>query len=327
LFPLYDENRPACKPYVNYGLILTNVIIFFYFYLQGRDALINAIRTLGTVPNDIINGDRLWTLLTSMFMHADLTHILGNMIYLWVFGDNVEDALGHFKYIIFYLFGGLVASFTHIISVIFTLPSLEYYWGITNLMTPSVGASGAISAVLGAYLLLYPRARIRTVVFYIFIQIVSIPAYYYLGFWFLYQLMMGMITLTGIPSGVAFWAHIGGFVSGFLFIKPFGAKVKPRRRMVSREKPVKPLYVSPYVRTPFVDVLVEEDKVRIVAELPGVEEKDINIVVSSWDIVISAEHGDIRYYRRVVLPTMVIPRVEDLSYRNGVLIFTLRRMI
>lgn len=325
MFPLHDENRPSTKPYMNYGLIIINVVIFFIFYLGGRRSLINAIETLGAVPYFIINGENLWTLLTSMFMHADILHILGNMLYLWVFGDNIEDALGHSKYLIFYLFGGLAATFTHIASVLFTLPSLEYYGSVASLMTPSVGASGAISAVLGSYLLLYPRARIRTLVILIFIQIVRIPAYYYLGFWFLYQLVMGMVTLTGISSGVAFWAHIGGFVAGLLFIKPFGAKVKPRAPTAPKEKPVRPLYVSQYVRRPFVDVLIEGDKVRIIAELPGIEMEDINLKISDWDIVISAEHGNIRYYRRLVLPTMVVPKVEEISYTNGVLAFSLYR--
>ena len=135
-------------------LIIANVIVFSYFLINGT--LEEAISALGTIPGDIVTGKRLWTLLTSTFMHADLTHILGNMVYLWVFGDNIEDALGHSRYLIFYLLGGLAASFTHIASVIFTLPSLGPYWGYISLETPAVGASGAISAVLGAYLLLYP---------------------------------------------------------------------------------------------------------------------------------------------------------------------------
>jgi len=322
LFPLHDENRSSTRPYVNYLLITINIIVFFYFFMQGTDALYDAIYNLGAIPVDILLGRRLLTLLTSMFMHADLMHIFGNMLYLWVFGDNIEDALGHFKYLIFYLFGGLAASFAHIASVIYTLPSLA----IVDLETPSVGASGAISAVLGAYLLLYPKARIRTLVFFIFITIVSVPAYYYLGFWFLYQLMMGIISLTGFSSGIAFWAHIGGFVTGFLLVKPFGAKIKRKKTHASKEKPVTPLYVSPSVRTPFVDILMEVDRVRIVAELPGVEERDVNLIVSNWDLEISAGRGNIRYYKRIVLPTAVIPKVEELNFRNGVLTFTLYRL-
>jgi len=325
LFPLYDENRPSTRPYVNYVLITINAVVFFYFFTLGSDSLEKAIFTLGTIPSDLLAAKYPWTLLTSMFMHADIMHILGNMIYLWVFGDNIEDALGHLNYLIFYLFGGLAASFTHIASILFTLPSLGPYWGDISLHTPAVGASGAISAVLGAYLLLYPRARIRTIVFYIFIQIIRVPAYYYLGFWFLYQLMMGMISLTGFSSGVAFWAHIGGFLTGLLAVKPFGARIKPKRTIAPKEKPVTPLYVSADVRTPFVDLLAEDDRVRIIAELPGVEERDISLTISSWDAIISAQHGNVRYYKSIILPAMVIPEVKDFSYKNGVLTFTLYR--
>ncbi len=327
MFPLHDENRSSTRPFVNYLLITLNIVVFFYFFMQGIEVLDNAIYNLGVIPEYIILGKTLWTLLTSMFMHADLAHILGNMIYLWVFGDCIEDALGHFEYLIFYLFGGLAASFTNIASIIFTLPSLQPYWRIISLNTPAVGASGAISAILGAYLILYPKARIRTIVFYIFVQIISVPAYYYLGFWFLYQLMMGMISLTGFSSGVAFWAHIGGFVVGFLVVKAFGAKIKRRQPSAPREKTVTPFYVSPYIRTPFVDILEEEDRIRIIAELPGVEERDINLTTSRLDVDISAEHGDVRYYRRIVLPVPVIPKVEEFNFKNGVLTFTLYRLI
>jgi membrane associated rhomboid family serine protease len=319
LFPIHDENRPTIKPYVNYGLLLVNIVVFFFFLLQGWRVLQNGIEVFGTTPSDIIQGRNLWTLLTSMFMHADIMHLLGNMVYLWVFGDNIEDALGHIKYLIFYLLGGLAASFIHIASLFAALPSLAY----VGLSIPAVGASGAISAVLGAYILLYPRARIRTVVFLIFIQIITVPALYYLGFWFLYQLMLGFFSLTGLSSGVAFWAHIGGFVAGLVAVKAFG--VRPRRGAVVRREPIKPFYVSPKFKAPFVDVMVEGDRVRVLAELPGVDERDIEVAVSGGELVISAEHGDTGFYKRVVLPFMVFPRVQDFDFRNGVLSFTLDR--
>ncbi len=323
MFPIHDENRPTTRPFVNYGLLLVNVAVFFLFFLQGTRTLWTGIVFFGATPIYIVNGERLWTLLTSMFMHADIMHLLGNMVYLWVFGDNIEDALGHIKYLLFYLLGGLAASLTHIASLFATLPSLGY----VGLRVPSVGASGAISAVLGAYMLLYPRARIRTLVVYIFIHIISVPAYYYLGFWFLYQLMMGVFSLTGLPSGVAFWAHIGGFTAGLVTVKVFG--LKPRLRMVTAEgrRPFRPLVVSPRVMTPFVDVMVEGDKVRILAELPGVEEEDIKIGVSGWEVIISAERGEISFYRRVLLPVMVAPQIGDFSYKNGVLSFSLQRIM
>jgi len=322
LFPIHDENRPIIRPYVNWGLILANIVVFFLFFVQGAWALEQGIVVFGTIPSDTLSGERLWTLLTSMFMHADPMHLFGNMLYLWVFGDNIEDAFGHVKYLAFYLLSGLVASLAHIASVLATLPS----YGVVGLDIPSVGASGAISAVLGAYLVLYPRARIRTVVFYFFISIVSIPAHYYLGFWFLYQLLMGVFSLTGLPSGVAFWAHIGGFVAGLVAIRAFG--VEPRIRAEAGERrPVSPLIAGPGVRTPFVDVMMDEVRVMVLAELPGVEEGDIQVEVSEWTVVISAERGDIRYFRLIELPSRVIPQVVDLKYRNGVLSLTLYRSL
>ena len=308
---------------MTYGLLLVNVLVFFLFFLQGIEALDFGIVFLGAIPSDILVGERLWTLLTSMFMHADIMHLLGNMVYLWVFGDNIEDALGHAKYVAFYLLGGFAAGLTHIASLLVALPAI----GVVGLKFPAVGASGAISAVLGAYLFLYPKARIRTLVFYIFIHIINVPAYYYLGFWFLYQLMMGVFSLTGFSSGVAFWAHIGGFVAGLVTVMIFGIKPRPMRRAVARRRPVKPLYVRPWVRMPFVDVMLEGDRVRVLAEIPGVAERDIEVEVSNLEVVISTEHAERRYYRRIALPVLVFPKVEGLSYRNGVLSFTLKRRI
>ena len=324
LFPIYDENRPATKPYVNYILISVNILVFFIFFGGGLETLRAGIISLGVRPVYILHGERLWTLFTSMFMHADLMHLLGNMLYLWIFGDNVEDDLGHIKYILFYFSGGLIASFTHIASVLIALPTV----GPSGLILPSVGASGAISAVLGAYLILYPRARIRTVIFYFFIQIISVPAYYYLGFWFLYQLLMGVISLTGFSSGVAFWAHIGGFVAGVSMIKALGVKAKPKRKVsIIVRRPVKPPYYEPWVRVPFMDVIVEPDRVRIIAELPGVDPENISVNATSWSVAIAADRGDMRFYRHIPLPVPVIPKVEELTYRNGVLSFVLYRSI
>ncbi|MEM1581113.1 MAG: rhomboid family intramembrane serine protease [Candidatus Bathyarchaeia archaeon] len=325
MMPIRDENRPSKRPYVNYVLILVNIVIFFFFLLQGSSTFNNALMRYGAIPAYILSGKRLETLFTSMFMHADILHLLGNMLYLWVFGDNVEDTLGHTKYLIFYLLGGLFASLIHITSTLLSLYTSPIPYVIIELRTPAVGASGAISAVLGAYMLLYPNARIRTAVFYIFITIISVPAYYYLGFWFLYQLLMGLVSLTGMTSGVAFWAHIGGFVFGLITIKVFS--IKPRRRAISAEESrvYRPI-VAPWVRTPLVDVYVELDKVFIMAYMPGVEESDIKVTVSEWDVIIEAEHKDVRFYRHLVLPVPVIPKVLDPSYRNGVLSFTLYRL-
>ncbi len=319
MIPLYDENRPLKKPFINYMLILSNLIVFFLFFLTGT--LRTGITFYGAIPIYILRGKRLWTILTSMFMHADIMHIAGNMLYLWIFGDNIEDTLGHGKYLVFYLAGGVFSTFAHIASTLFSAFFTPIPYVLYDLRIPSVGASGAISAVLGAYLLLYPGAKIKTLVFYFyFFTIVSVPAFYYLGFWFLYQLMMGMFSLTGLPSGVAFWAHIGGFVFGMLIVKVFG--VTPRRRpTVTRRKSL----VAPWTRTPLVDVLLDGEFVRIFAFMPGVEREDIEIRVYEWEVMISAQRGDVKYYGRIALPVPVIPRVRDLSYVNGTLSFTLHR--
>jgi membrane associated rhomboid family serine protease/HSP20 family molecular chaperone IbpA len=329
LFPIYDENRNLSRPYVNYGLLIINIVVFFYFLLQGVRGVIFSIDVFGVVPINILEGRDLWTLVTSMFIHADIIHLFGNMVYLWVFGDNIEDALGHGKYLVFYFLGGFAASFIHIGSVLLTLPSLGMP---ARLDIPSVGASGAISAVLGAYLLLYPRARIRTLVFMFFlVTIIAVPAFYYLGFWFLYQLLMGVVSLTGVASGVAFWAHIGGFATGVVGIRVLGGKARsmiaiPRSSYPFRtRRSVRPFFVPASTRKPFVDVISEGDRLRIVAKLPGVEEGDIRVDISESDAVISATHDEVKYYTRVVLPVAVVPQVEDFTYRSGVLSFLLLR--
>lgn len=328
MIPIYDENRPSKRPYINYMLIIINVIVFFFFFTQGFRTFKATIMEYGAIPALILSGRRLETLFTSMFIHADILHLLGNMLYLWIFGDNIEDVLGHVKYLIFYLVGGLFADLAHIASTLLSFYTSPVYYVIADLWTPAVGASGAISAVLGAYMLLYPNARIRTVVFYIFITIISVPAYYYLGFWFIYQLLMGVISLSGITSGVAFWAHIGGFVFGLMIVKAFN--IKPKRKVITKEekayRPVRPI-VAPWVRAPLVDVHVEPERVIVMAYMPGVEESDIRLSVSEWEVIIAAERGDIRFYKHLVLPVPVIPRVVDLTYRNGVLSFVLYRLI
>ncbi len=322
MIPLYDENRPTRKPYVNYALIAMNVVVFFFFCFQD---LKRSVIEYGAIPIFILNGKRLFTLFTSMFLHADILHLLGNMLYLWIFGDNVEDAFGHLRYLIFYLVGGIFAGLVHIASTLLSLYARPIPYVISELTIPAVGASGAISAVLGAYLLLYPNARIKTLVFYFFIiTFVSVPAFYYLGFWFIFQLFMGLISLSGIPSGVAFWAHIGGFVYGLLMIKAFN--IKPRRKPVAKGRRVYRPIVAPWVREPLVDVFIELDRVVIMAYLPGVREEDIELTVSEWEVIIAAQHEDVRFYKRIALPVPVVPKIVDFMYSGGVLRFTLYRI-
>ncbi len=148
-----------------------------------------------------------------MFLHGGWLHVLGNMLYLWIFGDNVEDRLGHFRYLIFYLLTGYVATLSHV----FLYPLSD---------VPLIGASGAVAGILGAYLILYPRARVLTLVFiFVFIQIVPIPAVIFLGIWFLMQLLSGVAGLSSqAVQGVAFWAHVGGFAAGMLLVALFARR-------------------------------------------------------------------------------------------------------
>ena len=153
------------------------------------------------VPADILKGTSLHSLITSMFLHIDIFHVGGNMLFLYIFGDNVEDAFGHFRFLAFYLVCGLIADFAHILSL--TAP--------IDLTIPTLGASGAISGVLGAYILMYPKAKVLTLILIRLIWIVRVPAVVFIGFWFILQLLY---TYFGISGGVAYWAHIGGFVAG-----------------------------------------------------------------------------------------------------------------
>ena len=188
---------------------MINVAVYIFeaqiAFNQGSYALENFMTNYGVVPALIMGGESLITLLTSMFIHAGLTHILFNMLFLLVFGDNVEDKLGHFGFLIFYLVTGLVASFSQIA----VDPSS---------MITSVGASGAIAGVLGGYLILFPRGYVRAFIFLGFLMRISrVPAVVFIGFWFMTQFLNGMITLgvnTVETGGVAYWAHIGGFVAG-----------------------------------------------------------------------------------------------------------------
>jgi len=216
LFPIKDENPPSKFPTLNMIFIVVNVAVFFSLYLFSGN-YDEIIWNCGLIPNDFISGnfERFYTLFTSMFLHGNFPHLFGNMIYLYIFGDNVEDALGSGRYLIFYLLCGIIADITHILSL--TNPK-EYF-------IPTIGASGAISGVLGAYFLLYPRARIITLVFYGWVFLTAIPAIFFLGFWFLLQWLYAVYDVGG---GIAYWAHIGGFIAGLALAPIFkkGKKVE-----------------------------------------------------------------------------------------------------
>ncbi len=221
MMPIRDENPSQSTPYVTHALILANVLVFGYevwLALQGR--LEEFIYTYGMVPARVVQGEALHTLLTGMFLHGGVLHLLGNMLYLYIFGDNVEDAMGHRRYLLFYILCGLSASALQIA----INPASE---------VPNVGASGAIAGVLGAYFVTYPFARVHTLIFLgYFVRWVSLPAVVLLGFWFVFQLLAGTATLEAMRlgyGGVAYFAHVGGFVAGMLLAGIF-RKTQPMRR-------------------------------------------------------------------------------------------------
>lgn len=237
MIPIGDDNRDrTTTPYVNYVLIAINLIVFVLFQGMGND--LEFTYAFSTVPQEIVTGEDLVTesrqvqdpstgqiyvlpglqptpisvyitLLTSMFMHGGWAHILGNMLYLWIFGDNLEDRLGHGRYLLFYLLVGLLASLAHVFTSVLIGD---------NLQIPSLGASGAIAGVLGGYLLLFPRNRVTVILVRIVTQVRAIFA---VGLWFLLQLVGGLGVLGGGSDGVAYAAHIGGFIAGLALIKLF----------------------------------------------------------------------------------------------------------
>lgn len=217
MIPIRDATRSLTTPHLTRIFLIINVTVFLVSWLSeplglyGSSSLERTIWNFGMVPSELIKGQRLHTLFTSMFIHGGPVHLIGNMLYLYIFGDNIEDAFGHKRYFLFYLVSGIIASLAHVVSL---LTSAD----ISSLGVPTIGASGAISGVLGAYLVLYPRARVLTLLLLGWIYIVPIPAVLLLGFWFIFQLLYGMLELEiGVASGIAYWAHIGGFIAGILF--------------------------------------------------------------------------------------------------------------
>ncbi len=207
VFPVGDQNRPGAPvAYVNIAIVVANILVFAYELLLSPNALNNFVFAYGAVPAFIAHGAALYSLVTSMFIHGGWLHIAGNMIFLWVFGDNVEVALGHGLYALFYLVAGVVAGLSQ---VAFNLSS----------SVPSIGASGAIAAVLGAYIVLFPGREVRVWVFPMIIWTTRVNAIIFLGVWALLQFFSGLASLgvnTAQTGGVAVWAHVGGFLTGLL---------------------------------------------------------------------------------------------------------------
>ncbi|HEY6216029.1 MAG TPA: rhomboid family intramembrane serine protease [Pyrinomonadaceae bacterium] len=247
VFPLYDDNSDrTITPLINYAIIALNIFVFVVLQqlgsndqftysfstvpaeiLSGHDVVTSARHVLDPVSGQVLTIPGLGptpvsvyvTLFTSMFMHGGIAHIAGNMLFLWIFGDNIEDRVGHVKYLIFYLLCGVIASLSHVFA------TSVFAGDERSLLVPSLGASGAISGVLGAYILLYPKRRVTVILFRFLTQV---PAYVAIGIWFAFQLISGLGMLGGgsQTGGVAYAAHVGGFLAGLVLIKFFDSGKK-----------------------------------------------------------------------------------------------------
>ncbi len=253
MLPIGDDNRDRqITPYINYILIAINIFVFIYWQNWGRD--IHQMFAYATVPGEILTGRDIvtdsemlkdpitgepfqmpglqpssipvfLTLITSMFMHGGLAHLGGNMLYLWIFGDNLEDRMGHINYLIFYLVCGILASLSHVFAT--------FIFG-QNLLIPSLGASGAVSAILAGYMLLHPTRKVHI---WIIFFIISVPAFLAVGLWFVFQMMNGLGALGGEEAGgVAYAAHIGGFIAGLLLVYAFAGKKSSSRKTTGRNR-------------------------------------------------------------------------------------------
>ena len=240
VFPLYDDNTDRHRtPFVNYAIIALNIFVFVVLQRLGTDT--DFTYSFSTVPAEIVSGRDIvtparavdyagqrilipglgetplsvyLTLFTSMFMHGGFAHILGNMLFLWIFGDNIENRLGHVRYLVFYLVCGVLASLAHVFTTAALAGQAE------NMLVPSLGASGAISGVLGGYILLHPTRRVAVILFNF---LTHVPAFVAIGLWFLFQIIssLGMLGEGTQTGGVAYAAHIGGFIAGLVLIKFF----------------------------------------------------------------------------------------------------------
>lgn len=213
MIPFKDDNPTRLFPYVTIGLIALNCFAFIW-EITSPLGIHKIAYYFGAVPDNLISLKTtqpvhpVVSVFTSMFLHGGFFHIGGNMLYLWIFGNNIEDSLGHLRFLIFYLFSGIFAAYAHAITD-------------TDSLIPMIGASGAVSGVLGAYILLFPKAKVFTIIFFgFFWQIVKLPAFVVIGFWAVIQFVSGFVSMGfDQQGGVAWFAHIGGFLIGFITIK------------------------------------------------------------------------------------------------------------
>jgi len=211
MLPIGDENPPRLTPFVNWIIIAICVLVFIWQVSGGSEHFMYTVYLFGLIPFRLIMGEGHHTLVTNIFLHGGWLHLIGNMLFLQIFGDNIEDVCGHFRYVAFYLICGVTGSALWLLTA----------WGS---MQPAVGASGAISGVMGAYFIMFPEARIRTLVSIgFFWRLVRVPAYIMIGLWFVYQIILAIFPIN---MGIAYWAHVGGFITGL----GFASLIKPRER-------------------------------------------------------------------------------------------------
>jgi len=235
VFPIKDENPHFLTPVVTWGLIAANAAVWLLVQGLGtRPAILDSVCHLGLIPGELLGnaaagsvelgpaypcplGEPAWiTVVSSMFLHGGWGHLLGNMWFLWIFGNNVEDSMGHLRFLVFYLLCGVAAAAFQVLSA-------------PDSTIPMVGASGAIGGVMGAYIVLYPRVRVHLLLWLgFYVSTMVVPAFFMLGYWFLIQLLLGAVAPSG-GGGVAFWAHVGGFAAGALLVLAFRDPALVRR--------------------------------------------------------------------------------------------------
>ena len=329
MFPIHDDTeRVHGRPYLNYGMIAINVIVFIWQasatgFFSNESAVNDMFLTYGSVPEKIINDfpSSAPTIITSMFMHGGVAHIIGNMVFLFVFGDNIEDKYGRIKYLLLYIGWGAAAALIH----------SAYALSTGQGGVPAVGASGAISGILGAYLVMYPRAKIFTVIMAFFLYTVRIPVLIYIPFWFILQLIFSLIDTTG---GVAYLAHIGGFIAGAatgLAWRALPDSIKYKEGRTAAGMTAKPMFRNPMLRKsrPRIEDVVQAapeviegpDYYEVIAEIRGVT--DASDISASYDpdnrLVRIAAKGSRKYDMTAKLPDNVVnPEVKYIQYLNGI---------
>jgi membrane associated rhomboid family serine protease len=335
MFPIHDDTvRVHGRPYLNYGIMAANVVVFIWQISVDPSCIVGCqdqqlFFQYGSVPQLIFDDPArgVPTIFTSMFMHGGIAHIFGNMIFLFVFGDNIEDKFGRLKYILLYLGWGVAAALAH----------GAYAVSTDQGDVPAVGASGAISGVLGAYMLMFPRARIYTVIAAFFLYTVRIPVLIYIPFWFAMQVIfafIGQLTPTAGGSSVAYLAHIGGFVAGVavgLAWRALPDSIKYREGIAAAGGAAKPAFRGPMFRksrpriedvVPAAPEVIEgPDYYEVIAELRGVS--DASDISASYDAdsrqVRIVAHGSRKYEMAAELPgTAVNPVVKYIQYLNGI---------